>query len=108
MQHRPTISTCTTTLKLLADFWNLRIIEGLATGPQRFCELQRLLNGVNPATLTKKLSVLETAKLITRTTEDGEHHVVYTLTPTGTRSLPVLAAIEKFSAGYEGAPTHPA
>jgi len=90
-------ATCTESLKLLADFWHLRIIEALSLeGEQRFCELQRTLDNVNPATLTKKLGVLEEAKIISRR-ETNDQHVTYALTKRGTASLQVLTAIKKFS-----------
>lgn len=101
MSKTPVLATCTTTLKLLADFWQLRIIAALASGPQRFCDLQRTLGNVNPATLTKKLSVLKKAGFISRNELPDEYHVSYALSPTGIHSLPVLAAIEKFSASYQ-------
>lgn len=92
-----TVTTCEESLKLLADFWNLRIIEALKNESLRYCEVQRAVGNVNPATLTKKLHTLEVAKLIERT-EDQEHIAVYySLTKHGKNALPVLEAINTFS-----------
>lgn len=89
--------TCEESLRLLADFWNLRIIEVLAGETLRFCELQRAVGNVNPATLTKKLQTLDTAGLLERI-EDAEHAAVrYRLTKIGEGALPVLEAVRTFS-----------
>lgn len=89
--------TCEKSLRLLGDFWILRIIESLKDGRLRFCEIQRALGNVNPATLTKKLQVLEQKGLIERE-EEAEHVAVrYGLTALGTKALPVVSAIDAFS-----------
>ncbi len=98
---KPRVTTCTKSLKLLADFWSLRIIESLALGAQRFCEIQRSIDNVNPATLTKKLTDLEKANLIVRTEESGGNTVHYKLSPIGKDTVPVLEAIKSFSQKYE-------
>lgn len=97
MKSSPAHNLCTETLKLLGDFWNLRIIEALAKEDLRFCALQRDLDNVNPTTLTKKLYHLEKANLIKRLETDNGHHVTYALSQRGRNSLPVLAAIKEFS-----------
>lgn len=93
----PTKATCKESLKLLADFWNLRIIESLEHGPLRYCEIQRAVGNVNPATLTKKLHSLEEASLLARKEETEHIAVTYSLTALGKKALPVIAAIDAFS-----------
>ena len=100
------VTTCTTSLKILADFWSLLIIESLLPGEQRFCEIQRAVGNVNPATLTKKLAELEHAQLIKRREESGGHTVFYHLSPLGRDALPVLEAIKSFSKKYEKVTTN--
>jgi DNA-binding HxlR family transcriptional regulator len=97
MAHTLDTNICTKSLKLLADFWHLRILEELATTELRYCALQRALDDVNPATLTKKLQVLENEDIIERHEEAQGHHVSYALTKKGQASLPVLSAIKTFS-----------
>lgn len=92
-----TLITCKESLKLLADFWTLRIIESLATNTLRYCEIQRAVGNVNPTTLTKKLQQLEEAKLIKRFEESEQIAVRYQLTTLGKQALPVVAAIKNFS-----------
>jgi len=86
----------TTSLKLLGDFWTLRIIDALADGDIRFCDLQRTIDNCNPVTLTDRLKKLEEAKLLTRT-EASDNCVVYSLTDLGKNALPVIAAIDTFT-----------
>ncbi len=89
---------CTDTLKLIADYWTLRIIEALSNQPLRFCELQREVGNVNPVTLTSKLHKLEQSKLITRNEgTDNKLSVSYSLTAKGNKALPIIIAINKFT-----------
>lgn len=92
----PTPETCVPSLKLLGDFWTLRIIDILTRGSLRFCDIQRAANNVNPATLSNRLKKMEDAKLIKRQ-EESRAEVSYELTELGLEILPVLEAINKFS-----------
>lgn len=98
--NTPQPKTCVKSLRLLADFWSLQIIESLNEKPQRYCELQRATGDMNPVTLTKKLHELEAAKLIVHI-ESPEHISYYKLTPLGHQATPVLQAIKRFSKLYE-------
>ena len=90
--------TCQAAMKTLGDFWTLRIIEFLKTGDVRFCELQRNLDNLNPATLTKRLKALEEAHIVTRSEETVDKiSVTYSLTELGREALPVINALNKFS-----------
>jgi DNA-binding HxlR family transcriptional regulator len=88
--------TCATSLKLLGDYWTLRIIDALEPGPLRFCELQRVLDNLNPATLSGRLKKLEGTELISRH-EDKSDKVTYFLSPLGREALPVLDAFDHFA-----------
>ena len=98
--------TCAASLKLLGDYWTLRIIDALEPGTLRFCELQRALDNLNPATLSARLKKLEQSHLIGREEEAGEKGAVtYYLSPLGREALPVLDALDHFS---EKVATNPA
>jgi DNA-binding HxlR family transcriptional regulator len=97
------VTTCAKSLELLADFWVLRIIETLTAGKQRYCEIQRAVGNVNPTTLTKKLTSLEKAGVISRLPESGSTTVFYELTNLGKNALPVIDAIKSFSSKFEKA-----
>ena len=87
-------------LKLVADYWVLRIVEelSLAGGAVRFSELQRLLGGASPATLSNRLRRLEEQHLVERSGCPGRLSVSYTLGERGRRILPVISAIDEFAA----------
>ncbi|MEJ1230651.1 MAG: helix-turn-helix domain-containing protein [Galbitalea sp.] len=90
---------CTAALKLVADFWVLRIVEELdAAGcGLRFTELQRALGGASPATLSNRLRLLEEHRVLDREGAAGRLSVVYTLSENGRRVLPILRAIDEFA-----------
>lgn len=95
--------TCTGTMKLLGDYWTLRIIGTLGDmGATRFCDVQRAVDNCNPVTLTDRLKKLEAAKMLIRTDADGEKNcVTYDLTELGRQALPVVTAIHNFSVKAE-------
>ena len=86
-------------LKLVADYWVLRIVEelSLASDGLRFSELQRLLGGASPATLSNRLRKLEARALITRDGTAGRLSVVYAVSERGLAVLPVIRAISDFA-----------
>lgn len=95
---RKSEKVCVTSLKLLGDFWTLRIISALSDGAIRYCELQRRIGNVNPVTLTSRLKKLEDARLISRTEESlNKIAVTYCLTELGHEVLPILNAVNRFS-----------
>lgn len=101
MKNHP--ETCITSLKLLGDYWTLRIIDVLKDGEyRRYCEIQRLADNLNPVTLSNRLKKLENAKLIKRV-EDTEDKVSvsYGLTQVGRQALPVIDAVNNFSLKLE-------
>lgn len=97
-QQGTTIAKSFDGLKLLGDFWTLRVVSALEAGEVRFCELQRLLDNVNPVTLTNRLKKLEEADLVRRTEESVDGcSVTYSLTRRGHQALPIVASINRFS-----------
>ncbi len=93
---------CTKTLKLLGDFWTLKIIDSLKNGDSRYCEIQRNCDNLNPVTLTNRLQKLESAGLIEKKvgTQD-KISVTYFLTPKGKSAIPVLDAINNFASKFK-------
>jgi DNA-binding HxlR family transcriptional regulator len=90
-----------TVVKLVADYWVLRIIEELdgQTDGMRFSALERQLEGVSPVTLSNRLRRLEAEQLLTRCEgESGKTSVSYALSERGKKVLPVIRAVNEFSA----------
>lgn len=83
------------TLRLVGDFWTLRIVAVLEVDDLRFCGIERALGDSNPATLTARLKKLEQHNVIARRDEDGD--TVYTLTRNGAKLLPVVKQIQELS-----------
>ncbi len=85
-------------IKLIGDDHILCIIGNLREGGMRFNELQRSLGGINPTTLTDRLSKLETEGIVIKKKETVDKiSVVYELTEKGIAILPVFKAITKFA-----------
>ncbi|MFU4219458.1 winged helix-turn-helix transcriptional regulator [[Pseudomonas] boreopolis] len=80
-------------LARVGEKWSILIIMFLASGPRRFTEIKRAINGISQRMLTLCLRGLERDGLIKRTViAVMPPHVEYELTPLG-RSLtePVIA-----------------
>lgn len=89
---------CSKNLKLLGDYWTLRILDALRSGERRFCQLQRDVDNPSPTTLTDRLKNLEAMHLISRSEETQDKiSVTYSLTNRGKEFLPIIDAINAFS-----------
>ena len=79
--------------RILGRKWTLELIYHLRKR-RRFCELQAVVGGVNPATLTERLKSLEQDGIIRRREiSSGPLHVEYDLTEKGRGLTPVLDAL---------------
>lgn len=115
-------SGCRTVSEILSrvgDKWSILIVMILASGPRRFNELKRLVDGISQRMLTLTLRSLERDGLVTRTvTPSIPPRVDYALTPLGhSLRVPVSAlgewvmanivtikeARERFDAGQDDA-----
>ena len=68
---------------LLGTKWTLEIIYFLQE-PRRYCELQELLGGINPVTLTQRLKLLEAEGILNREViPNAQRHVEYKLSAKG-------------------------
>ena len=68
---------------LLGSKWTLEIIYFLQE-PRRYCELQELLSGINPVTLTQRLKLLEAEGILNREViPNAQRHVEYKLSAKG-------------------------
>lgn len=102
--HRPTKNNAIPTscprqaLKIFGDFQTLAIIDALAQGELRYCELQRTLDNMNPVTLARRLKKLEDEHIIERRKETVDKlSVTYRLKSKGEHMLPVLRSIKDFA-----------
>src|ERR1700716_1847150 len=85
-------------IKMIGDDHILCIIANLADSGLRFNELQRELNGINPTTLSDRLSKLEQMGLVDKIRETLDKlSVLYELTKKGQGIIPIVNEIAKFA-----------
>ncbi|WP_409013555.1 winged helix-turn-helix transcriptional regulator [Emticicia sp. BO119] len=71
-------------LEALEGKWKLLILFALSTGPKRFKQIAKEVNGITDKTLSRELKNLETNELIKRTVHDTFPPTVeYTITEHG-------------------------
>jgi DNA-binding HxlR family transcriptional regulator len=100
MEDEATSRCSPSAMKLIADYWVLRIVEELhaAGEPLRFAALARALDGVSPVTLSNRLRRLEAEGLVVRTQgESGKTSVSYTLSDRGMHVPQIISAIHRFA-----------
>lgn len=86
---------------MLGNTWTLCIIGSLAKSNQRFNELQRAIEGINPVTLSDRLKKLEQAGILEREEETVDKlSVVYGLSKKGRSILPVINELETFAKAF--------
>jgi DNA-binding HxlR family transcriptional regulator len=78
MKQAQTSCPIAKTVALLSDCWTMLIIQSLLSGPKRFSELERALDGISTRTLALKLKRLEKDGVIHKAEGGG-----YETTPKG-------------------------
>jgi DNA-binding HxlR family transcriptional regulator len=97
-QHNPTACRAREVLDLVADKWSLYVVSCLGTGPRRFTELKRGIDGISQRMLTVTLRGLERDGILTRTIYNVmPPHVTYELTPMGTTLLQATTPLIEWS-----------
>ncbi|MGH9242959.1 MAG: winged helix-turn-helix transcriptional regulator [Acidimicrobiales bacterium] len=86
---------------LLGKRWSGLIIGTLLSGPARFSEISRLVDGVSERMLSDRLNELVSAGLVEREVVEGPPvAVVYRLTARGEGLRPALAELERWATEY--------
>jgi DNA-binding HxlR family transcriptional regulator len=85
-------------LDQLGDRWTLLILRELTlSGDQRFTDLRKNLPGITPALLTERLrTLIDNGLVITRELPPPAARTVYTPTPRGRETIPVLRALVRW------------
>ena len=82
------VSSCA---EIISGKWTLLLIRDLAEGPQRFCGLERSLEGISPRTLSLRLRALEECGVVARRTyPEVPPRVEYGLTEKGRALVPLI------------------
>ena len=71
------------------------IVRDLLSGPKRFCELERSLDGISTRTLTLKLKKLDEEGVVKKT-----HLGAYNATARGRGLAPIEAAMRAYGKKY--------
>lgn len=97
-----TIGCVKAATKVLGDKWTPQILRYFVNEHTvRFCQVQDLVDGINPRTLSARLDSLEEAGIITKKATSSESRCEYSLTKKGEDLIPILHDMEAWSARYE-------
>ncbi|MEV0122981.1 helix-turn-helix domain-containing protein [Streptomyces sp. NPDC050703] len=89
---------------LLGKRWNGVILASLMSGPGRFAELRRAVNGISERMLSDRLAELGEAGLVSREVDAGPPlRVSYRLTPAGEALRPALQELGDWAERFLGA-----
>jgi DNA-binding HxlR family transcriptional regulator len=92
-------------MNIIGSKWTALILRDLMSGPKRFCELEKSVDGVNPRTLTKRLVALEANGVIAKKIYCNQPlRSDYSLTDKGRDLLPILRAMSSWGEKYEPEP----
>jgi DNA-binding HxlR family transcriptional regulator len=99
---------CVSTLPLLRDAldvingkWKLLILVAIATGHQRFREIERSIPDISSKVLAKELKDLEQHQLIRRTVQEGPPVLVtYEVLPYADSLDPVIFALREWGLNH--------
>lgn len=87
--------------ELLGDKWTPQLLRAFMNNEVvRFCQLQDLVGGINPRTLSARLSSLEEADIISKLPLSPSSRCEYVITNKGRALLPILRSMESWSKQY--------
>jgi DNA-binding HxlR family transcriptional regulator len=87
--------------KILGDKWTPQLLRYFINEQSvRFCQIQELVDGINPRTLSARLDSLESEGIITKTAISSDNRCEYRLTAKGRSLLPVLQEMHSWSDRY--------
>jgi len=102
MKMPTTIGCVKEATKILGDKWTPQLLRFFLNEQQvRFCQLQDLVEGINPRTLSARLDSLEQEGIILKTATSSASRCEYSLTKKGSDLLPILIDMEAWSQKYQ-------
>jgi DNA-binding HxlR family transcriptional regulator len=89
-------------MEIIGNKWTALIIRDLTSGPARFHELEKSVDGgINPRTLSKRLDDLEENGIVTKKVfAEVPPHIEYSLTKKGSDLLPILQQMANWGERY--------
>ena len=89
------------TAQIVSGKWTMVLLRDLASGPRRFSELERSLDGISTRTLSVRLRTLCDAGIILRHDgAEGPFGGAYALTEQGEYLVPVLDAMRAYGTRF--------
>ena len=87
--------------RILGDKWTPQLLRFFINEEAvRFCQIQDLVEGINPRTLSARLDHLETEGIITKNATTSDSRCEYRLTDKGRALLPILKDMQVWSEQY--------
>lgn len=90
--------------RIIGDKWTPQLLRYFINEESvRFCQIQELVDGINPRTLSARLNSLEAEGIITKNATSSDSRCEYRLTTKGHDLMPILKDMQAWSDEY--APT---
>ena len=101
MTTTETIGCVKAATKILGDKWTPQLLRFFVNEDSvRFCQIQDLVEGINPRTLSARLDALETEGIIEKITAPEKSRCEYKLTKKGKELTPILRDMQSWSEQY--------
>lgn len=101
MKKSLTAGSLQNTVDILGDKWTALIINELSRGPSCFCDVEKMLAGISPRTLSQRLDKLMAEEIITKelyNQRPPRYH--YILTPKGRELTHITKAMSHWGQKY--------
>jgi DNA-binding HxlR family transcriptional regulator len=87
--------------RILGDKWTPQLLRYFVNEEVvRFCQIQDLVEGINPRTLSARLDYLEREGIITKNATTSESRCEYRLSEKGLELVPILQSMQTWSERY--------
>lgn len=101
MTTTETIGCVKAATKILGDKWTPQLLRFFVNEETvRFCQIQDLVEGINPRTLSARLDALEADGIIEKITAPEKSRCEYRLTKKGKELTPILRSMQSWSEQY--------
>jgi len=102
--NQTTIGCVKAATRILGDKWTPQLLRFFVNEESvRFCQIQDLVDGINPRTLSARLDSLEKEGIIEKVTTTDTNRCEYRLTQKGHELTPILRDMQVWSDRYASA-----
>jgi DNA-binding HxlR family transcriptional regulator len=101
MQTTETIGCVKAATRIIGDKWTPQLLRFFVNEETvRFCQIQDLVDGINPRTLSARLDALESEGIIEKVIAPEKSRCEYRLTKKGKELTPILRDMQAWSDQY--------